>query len=503
MISVDNLFTKQQWRELELINLLSQTSDSVYYKDICERLDCSIMTLQACVAHPVFMEGLGSITSEHSQLRISYEHQYGLRDVYQRALLESQALKMMSALFFDDFASLDDLAEGLFISLSTLKRLIGKTNIYLRERFNIKIATHPIRVVGKEHDIRLFYAKYFAEAYPFNQWPFEPLLNENNHGRLIHLMASLTEIDLDFSIFRYLKILSAVNLIRYLKGFAIGEKKKLSGIFLSLLSDSQEMQDLSHLFTLKFSLPLDEMALSEMFSNYLDEGLVLGRSLQVTNSQTESPGSKSLNSWTDLLSKVEHDTGLVLSNKYEVARRLHATVILAAEDINDSYLIYDYKREYLAFFKKHYTHVYHKLVDHIRELFACGQEDLADTIQNNLLYTLLTTWENLFLAIGETMRRPRLLVIERSYGSVGDFLDQYIGKFFDITVFDQLTIDTKALEKEYDVIVTDTAIGDCQEADVFFFAKLIPTVVVAKLNQYLKVRMGTAFDAKVRSRRES
>ncbi|WP_231190041.1 helix-turn-helix domain-containing protein [Streptococcus equi] len=82
-------------------------------------------------------------------------------------MLESPSLQLMSALFFDDFASLDDLAEALFISLSTLKRLIRKTNLYLKEHFDIIISAKPIRVVGDEYNIRLFTSSIFQKHIPF------------------------------------------------------------------------------------------------------------------------------------------------------------------------------------------------------------------------------------------------------------------------------------------------------------------------------------------------
>lgn len=495
-MSIDNLFTKQQWRELELITLLSETKNPLYYKDACQLLDCSVLTLQSCVTNSVFMEDLGKLFYKDSQFHIHYNHQSGLKEVYRRALLESPSLQLMSALFFDDFASLDDLAEALFISLSTLKRLIRKTNLYLKEHFDIIISAKPIRVVGDEYNIRLFYIKYFSEAYTFSEWPFASLLNENHHEQFVQLMASLTEVKIDFAIFRHLKLLSAVNLIRYLKGFKIGKHKALSSLSLELLQDSQEMKKLSHLFVLKFSVPLDELVLSEMFSNYLDDDLVLGKSLQVDKVKEEVPGPQSLLSWIDLLSEMEGATGIVLPNKYEVARYLHATVILGVEDINESFLIYDYKKDYLAFFKEHYTYVYFRFTDYVKRLFKDGDMVLATNLLNNLVYSLLIAWENFFLTMCELMKKPKLLIIERSHGSTGSFLEKYIGEFFEITIFDKLTIEALCLQHDYDVIITDTVIRGCEHADIFFFSRFVPTVIVAKLNHYLRKRMGSIFETK-------
>ncbi|HEP1652880.1 TPA: helix-turn-helix domain-containing protein [Streptococcus pyogenes] len=43
-MTVGNLFTTKQWRELELIALLTKSQKPLYYKDVCEKLDCSLLT---------------------------------------------------------------------------------------------------------------------------------------------------------------------------------------------------------------------------------------------------------------------------------------------------------------------------------------------------------------------------------------------------------------------------------------------------------------------------
>src|SRR3712207_7592493 len=73
-MSIDNLFTKQQWRELELITLLSETKNPLYYKDACQLLDCSVLTLQSCITNSVFMEDLGKLFYKDSQFHIHYNH---------------------------------------------------------------------------------------------------------------------------------------------------------------------------------------------------------------------------------------------------------------------------------------------------------------------------------------------------------------------------------------------------------------------------------------------
>lgn len=257
MMHASKLFTKQQWRELELIAHLTEHSDRMGYKDreLCKVLDSTMSTLQACVANLHFMESLGRVTYQDGYLAIDYNDHCGLQEVYQRALRESQSLQLLSALFFNEFDSLEELAEALFISLSTLKRLITKTNSYLKKEFDIMISTRPVMVVGDERQIRLFYLKYFSEAYTISEWPFAEVINQNNLERLIELLVRQTDVVINFALFQHLKILSGVNLVRFQKGFTVNSmNNSLAALFLKGLEDSLEMK------TSRLYLPLNTIS---------------------------------------------------------------------------------------------------------------------------------------------------------------------------------------------------------------------------------------------------
>lgn len=185
LMHVSKLFTSQQWRELKLISYLTENSNAIGVKDkeLSKALNISMLTLQSCLTNMQFMKEVGGITYKDGYINIWYHQCCGLQEVYQKALRESPSLKLLELLFFRDFSSLEELAEELFVSLSTLKRLIKKTNTYLSHTFAISIVTNPVQVSGDERQIRLFYLKYFSEAYKISEWPFGDILNLKNCER--------------------------------------------------------------------------------------------------------------------------------------------------------------------------------------------------------------------------------------------------------------------------------------------------------------------------------
>ncbi|HER7386032.1 TPA: hypothetical protein VMY70_001386 [Streptococcus pyogenes] len=96
---------------------------------------------------------------------------------------------------------------------------------------------------------------------------------------------------------------------------------------------------------------------------------------------------------------------------------------------------------------------------------------------------MFLTWENLFLT-NQSRRRLKLLVVERSYNNVGNFLKEYFGGFFEIINFDDLRltmVDMVSLSSEYDVIVTDMILEQTMDSEILFFNQMAPSVVANRL----------------------
>ncbi|VHH03184.1 M protein trans-acting positive regulator (Mga) [Streptococcus pyogenes] len=243
------------------------------------------------------------------------------------------------------------------------------------------------------------------------------------------------------------------------------------------------------MFYLKFGLHLDEYTIAEMFSNHLNDKLEIGCAFEIIN-QDPTSGGRQVTNWIHLLDEMEIKLNLSITNKYEVAVTLHNTSVLNEEDITANYLLFDYKKSYLNFYQKEHPRIYEAFVTSVEKLMQADNAQVSKELINQLTYCFFITWENSFLKVNQKDEKVRLLVIERSYNSVGNFLKKYIGEFFSITNFDELdclTIDLVEIEKQYDVIVTDVMVGKSEELEIFFFYKMIPEAIIDRLNEFLNV----------------
>ncbi len=94
-------------------------------------------------------------------------------DFFQRGLYsEAMSLRFLEIIFFDETLGYEDMMEQLYLSESSLRRMVQNIQRALKA-YGIALETQPFRVVGHETLIRNFYTTYFEEKYTLYDWPFE------------------------------------------------------------------------------------------------------------------------------------------------------------------------------------------------------------------------------------------------------------------------------------------------------------------------------------------
>lgn len=86
----------------------------------------------------------------------SYDH------CVSKILTDSIELTILEKIFFEEKHSYLSLSEELFISESTFRRTIAHLNKRL-DYFNMTIKTRPLRIVGEERLIRLFFSDFLSK----------------------------------------------------------------------------------------------------------------------------------------------------------------------------------------------------------------------------------------------------------------------------------------------------------------------------------------------------
>lgn len=122
--------------------------------------------------------------------------------------------------------SVEELAEAMFMSSSSLKKLISHLNNNDLKLYNIRITYSSPAIKGNEINIRYFYWKLYSDAYEFTGWPFEKV-NPASINQLITNIEHEKNIVFFINSKRRLSFLIAIVIERAMKGSFITITEKV------------------------------------------------------------------------------------------------------------------------------------------------------------------------------------------------------------------------------------------------------------------------------------
>lgn len=99
--------------------------------------------------------------------------------------------------------SVEELSEAMFMSTSSLKKLIVQLNNDDLKAYKLRISFSTPMIKGNEMNIRYFYWKLYCDAYEFTGWPFanvdfayinQLITNIENENNIVYFINSKKEI---------------------------------------------------------------------------------------------------------------------------------------------------------------------------------------------------------------------------------------------------------------------------------------------------------------------
>lgn len=159
----------------------------------------------------------GKIITSPRGIKLTLPSNIGI-DYFQRNLYKSiPAFTLLEYIFFNKKISDIEAEELLFISPSSIKRLILKMKNALLP-YGITISTSPFQIHGDERLIRSFFSTYFNERYSLEEWPF-PNIHHPLIDILIDYIHHYFKTSSDIVDYHFLRIQLAVNITREMQGF--------------------------------------------------------------------------------------------------------------------------------------------------------------------------------------------------------------------------------------------------------------------------------------------
>lgn len=129
-----DLLTSPQKRQLLIIENLFSSKEWIHINDIAKKMNCSDRIIKNDISNIKRNFTNLKIDSSSKGIKLADAISFDLSYVYQTILAESESFKILEYIFLNDKCSLSNLYKSIFISKSTIYRIIGKINAVIRKK---------------------------------------------------------------------------------------------------------------------------------------------------------------------------------------------------------------------------------------------------------------------------------------------------------------------------------------------------------------------------------
>ncbi|WP_354270660.1 helix-turn-helix domain-containing protein [Bacillus thuringiensis] len=440
-------------RQLQFLELLYER-DGWHTLGICAlRLNCSERILREDIKCMNQEFQPFQIKTSIKGVRLTYPSQYSADFIYQKILSVSPEFSFIERIFFDESDDIETIAEELFLSTSTLRRIITKWNVYL-EQYEIYISTNPCKIMGNEQNIRSIMVHYFYEKYGVTRTPFQ----EKQLQVLDQLFLYVTQknqIQLNFPDLIRIRYWTMVNVIR----LQHHHMKAVSEDFFNPLDVSIfENSPFCQLFRDTFSLEFNHETAYQLFSIFFNHHYAFTyEQLENMVQQKSNDAWKIVPEILSLLQRLSDKLHVPLQNEKKIILELYN---LQTMNYGRSFILHEKRR----FFSEHHSHEFSYFVLLLKEelthfqfheQFKWNAHFFTET-----LYILIIHWTNLLHALKQKVPVLHVGIFCDSDAEhtlfIHNIMQYQLGHLIRLSTIDVLHLSSfKKVSETFDLIITN------------------------------------------------
>lgn len=442
-------------RQLWFIETLIAKDDWITLSSISETIGCSERVLKNDIADlNVLFAPFVIDTSRKNGIRIEYPINYSIDYIYTVFLQESIEFKLLEMLFSARDVSEADIYEALYISDSSLKRMINRINLTLEEH-SIYITTKPYNLEGNELSIRNFITHYYGEKYPRGNLPYTTEQLEFI-TTLFKRFAAKIDITLNYPDVNQLRAATLANIIRMQQDY------QLPGItatpsFEWVITELLEKPEIVHRFLQLFEIVLTPDSVREILFIFSKPDFVFNAphlkkkvlaqpdTIGVTVTHIES-----------FLTDLSNDLQIPIDDIEKLTFEIF-NITVWSSGLN--YILFDKKKTFLQYVSTEYTLFVNKVKAALPQLIFISDYRWKEASFNEFLYTIMIHWQNLTTHLIERIVPIKVGVFcdfdEEHSHLIIDILNHHFGAHVNSQVLQSLEEEEALIESaDYDVILT-------------------------------------------------
>lgn len=461
------ILSTKLYRFIEMVEYVLETEESVPLATLAQHLNCSSRILReyAVEINQVAGRDLFTLTIANEKISMQRYPDTGLDLFYRRVMALSNELQILEYIFFHPRCSVAEIAEALYLSLSTVYRNLKKISVLLSQEFDIILSTNPCTFVANEWNIRYFFGLLFEEKYALDAWPYAHL-NFKDMETFAQDCVTYSPVLYDYFPSKKMIHLFSVAMVRYAQGYS------------SHAYPTQSLlETLAPKWGKKFQL---QLSLAET-----EEYNVLSDIVSCINAQRyfldfEEFDKASQQDATVLLAKETLEQQLeVLNERHELVLNNLEQVILAIYNISQltilpffsKVIIMKQNREFFAEFRERFPRFFEDLFEVLKVYQqTMGQNDNQSALLS-LGYIVCATYDHLSQQLLAKLPRLKVLVVSNvdlfHAKLMESYLTHYLSNLIETEPYFDTVIRSENIErKSCDVVVTNEPISNYYQKPV-------------------------------------
>ncbi|AEB30178.1 M protein trans-acting positive regulator [Carnobacterium sp. 17-4] len=472
-----NFLNNSEKRRLQFAEILSRQEDWTLLSELAQQLNYSDRTLKDDI---VFLKNNFTdfqVQTSHHGVRLIFEHNKGLRSLYQKILTESVAYHFLEIIFMDEGKTISELADSFFISSSTLYRIINQINDSIRQ-YDCFIETNPCRIIGSEKNIRYFFYQYFFEKHSPLEWPYKTI-HENSLDKLLIFFTDFVPLPIDFSHYNDFKLVTVVNLIRYQNNHYV-DTDNFEINFDEIIPDLSIYADIFQSFEDSLGVKFNNDLINQLFTPFVQEGFSLSYERLIEKTRENKTMAAEVSLLIKLLDKLSTDNDIPLVNKERVILEMQNTTHLEYQKPQSGHILYNNNKYFSEAIRYKFPVFYNDLYEGMIAYRKLQDKPITEDGIDFFICSLFTYWKNLVPELHKKFDKIKVLVISNHHILHADMLKDFIQSEFteqlvvDIYMDNHLSL-SMLEDLNYDFIVTNFPLPKL-ESKRNIYIENVPTV---------------------------
>ncbi|EJQ42908.1 hypothetical protein IEQ_05112 [Bacillus cereus BAG6X1-2] len=448
-----NILNKNLLRQLTFLEILYEERNWITIGNIAENISCSEKVLRNDIKLINEEFKPFQINTSSRGILLTYPHNFSRDYIYQKVLSLSPEFSFIERVFFNEKYDLETIAEELFISPSSLRRIMNKINRYFK-KYCMEIKSSPCTIIGEEEKIRNFFIHYIYEKYGVYENPF-PNSQLITLEQLLEYGIKKNYLPNNFPDLINLKYRLMVNIIRLKNNHPININQEfLDNIDMKILGK----KSFCEIFKNRFHLELNKSSLLQLFHTSLNnkyaftyEQLEKMIENRIGNAHIVVPKIKKL------LNSISIEINIPIQNESQLILKFYN---LQYKLDTPTYVLHEKRRFINVNLAHEFSHLFSILKKELNKFKYNEDFKCTEFFMSEALYILVSNWGKISSMLKHRMKPVELglfcdLEIEHT-SLIKDMIDYQFGNVACTHVIEELNIDAfKKAAKKFDLIITN------------------------------------------------